>query len=209
MKRFSLGIGAKIILLNGVTLLLLGGALLHVYNELGKATQIIEEQKSSLHRLETVSSALTTFSQLRYWMTDLAVSWQNEAEDSAMAERAKLEKIFSGLNKTDPQLITKLQPEVDSFFEKLMGSVDAYIDGNRVLGNSMVSDGRASANNIEDELNKLVSAAKLSANNAGEKVLEANAAIRSVSLILIVIATALAAILSLWFSRSMAARLKE
>jgi len=209
MKRFSLGIGAKIILLNGVTLLLLGGALLHVYNELGKATQIIEEQKSSLHRLETVSSASTTFSQLRYWMTDLAVSWQNEAEESAMAEKAKLEKIFLGLNKTDPNVVAKLQPEVDAFFEKLMGSVDAYIDENRVLGNSMVSDGRDSANIVDVELNKLVSAAKLSANNAGERVLEANAAIRRVSLILIVIATVLAAILSLWFSRSMAARLKE
>jgi methyl-accepting chemotaxis protein len=209
MKRFSLGIGAKIILLNGVMLLLLGGALLHVYNELGKATHIIEEQKNSLHRLETVTSASKTFSQLRYWMTDLAVSWQNEAEDNAMIEKAKLEKIFSGLKKTDPKLIAKIQPEVDSFFEKLMGSVDSYIDENRVLGNSMVSDGRTSANNVDVELNKLLTEAKLSANNAGEKVLEANAAIRRVSLILIVIATALAAILSLLFSRSMAGRLKE
>ena len=187
MKGLNLNIGAKIILLNGLILLLLAGSLLYVFNELGKANDVILVQQDSMKRLEAVSTASSTFSQLRYWMTDLAVSWQNEAEDNAMAQKAKLDKILASFKKSDPKLVAKIQPKVEKFTERLMSSVDAYIDENRVLGNSMVSDGRSEAMIIDGELNKLLNKAKISVNEAGKRVVDSNAAIRSVSLVLIVV----------------------
>jgi methyl-accepting chemotaxis protein len=209
MKHLNLNIGAKIILLNGLILVLMGGALIYIYNELGKANAVIQVQTESMKRLEAVSSASSTFSQLRYWMTDLALSWQNEAEDNAMAEKARLEKIFIALKKSNPKLIAEIEPKVESFTDKLMSSVDSYIDENRVLGNSQVSEGRNDAQFINEKLNKLLVTAKLEVKTSGQRVADANAAIRGVSLILIVIATALGAILSIIFSRSMAKRLRE
>lgn len=209
MKRLNLNIGAKIILLNGLILVLMGGALIYIYNELGKANAVIQVQTESMERLEAVSSASSTFSQLRYWMTDLALSWQNEAEDSAMAEKARLDKIFITLKKSNPKLVAELEPKVESFTEKLMSSVDSYIDENRVLGNSLVSEGRNDAHFINEELNKLVATAKLEVKSSGQRVADANASIRSVSLILIVLATALGAFLSIMFSRSLARHLRE
>jgi methyl-accepting chemotaxis protein len=209
MKRLNLNIGAKIILLNGLILVLMGGALIYIYNELGKANAVIQVQTESMKRLEAVSTASSTFSQLRYWMTDLALSWQNEAEDNAMAEKARLEKIFITLKKSNPKLVAELGPKVESFTEKLMSSVDSYIDENRVLGNSLVSEGRNDAQFINEELNKLLAKAKLEVKTSGQRVADANAAIRGVSLILIVLATALGAILSIIFSRSLAKRLRE
>ena len=98
MKAINLNIGAKIIMLTGFILLLLAGSLLYIYSELGKANAVIQNQQVSMKRLETVSIASSIFSKLRYWMTDLALSWQNEAEDNAMANKAKLDKIFANLN---------------------------------------------------------------------------------------------------------------
>ncbi len=209
MKRLNLNIGAKIILLNGLILVLMAGALLYIYNELGKANAVIQVQADSMTRLEAVSSASSTFSQLRYWMTDLALSWQNEAEDNAMAENARLENIFITLKKSNPKLVAEIEPKVESFTEKLMSSVDSYIDENRVLGNSLVSEGRNDALFIDEKLNTLLATAKLEVKASGKRVADANAAIRSVSLILIVLATALGAILSIIFSRSIAKRLRE
>lgn len=209
MKRLNLNIGAKIILLNGLILVLMGGALIYIYNELGKANAVIQVQTESMKRLEAVSSASSTFSQLRYWMTDLALSWQNEAEDNAMAEKARLEKIFITLKKSNPKLVAELGPKVESFTEKLMSSVDSYIDENRVLGNSLVSEGRNDALFIDEKLNKLLATAKLEVKTSGQRVADANAAIRSISLLLIVLATALGAFLSIIFSRSLAKRLRE
>ena len=112
MKGLNLNIGAKIILLNGLILLLLAGSLLYVFNELGKANDVIQVQQESMKRLEAVSTASSTFSELRYWLTDLAVSWQNEAEDNAMAQKAKLDKILADFKKTDPKLVEKIQPKI-------------------------------------------------------------------------------------------------
>jgi len=209
MKGFNLNIGAKIILLNGFVLLLLAGSLLYIFSELGKANAVIQEQQDTMAHLEAVSTASSTFSQLRYWMTDLAVSWQNEAEDNAMANKAKLDKILKGLKKSEPKLVAKIQPKVENFTEKLMSSVDAYIDENRVLGNSMVSDGRSEAVSIDEELNKLLLKSKTSVHAAGKRVVEANAAIRNVSLVLIVVAIVSGAIFSIMFSRNIARRLQR
>ncbi len=208
MKGLNLNIGAKIILLNGFILLLLAGSLIYIYGELGRANAVILEQQNSMKRLEAVSTASSTFSQLRYWMTDLAVSWQNEAEDNAMANKAKLDEILASFKKTDAQFVENTQPMIDMFTEKLMSSVDAYIDENRVLGNSMVSEGRGQAIIIDEEMNKLLLQAKASVSEAGKKVVQANAAIRNVSLILIVVAIAFGAIFSIIFSRSIAKRLQ-
>ncbi len=208
MKGFNLNIGAKIILLNGFILLLLAGSLLFIYSELREANAVIQHQQDSMKRLEAVSAASSTFSQFRYWMTDLAVSWQNEAEDNAMANKAKLEKMLENFKKTDPQFVKTIQPQLDLFSENLMTSVDSYIDENRVLGNSLVSEGRSAALIIDQEMEKLLVDAKAKVNQAGEKVVVANASIQKISLILIVVAIAFGAIFSIIFSRSIAKRLR-
>ncbi len=208
MKGLNLNIGAKIILLNGFILLLLAGSLLYIFSELGKANAVILQQQDSMKRLEAVSTASSTFSQMRYWLTDLAVSWQNEAEDNAIANKAKLDEVLTSFKETDAEFVAKIQPKIEMFTEKLMSSVDAYIDENRVLGNSMVAEGRGEAILIEEEINKLLSQAKLSVQEAGKKVVEANATIRNISLILIVVAIAFGAIFSIIFSRSIAKRLQ-
>ena len=56
----NLSIGLKIMLLNGVILVLMAGALLHIYNELGKANDIILAQSDSMKKLEAVSKKRRT-----------------------------------------------------------------------------------------------------------------------------------------------------
>ena len=45
MKRFNLNISAKIILLNGVILVMMAGSLIYVYSELGQANAVIQYQQ--------------------------------------------------------------------------------------------------------------------------------------------------------------------
>jgi methyl-accepting chemotaxis protein len=141
-------------------------------------------------------------------MVDLSLSWQNESEDNAMIAKEALFKLFLQLEKTDKKLADSLRPKVESFSETMMKSVDSYVDENRVLGNSLVSDGRNDARFIEDELNKLLAKARISASNEGIKVIEGNEWIRSASLFLIVFATILSGILSYYFTRSITTPLR-
>ena len=188
---------------------LLAGSLLYIFNELGQANVVIQKQKDSLKTFELVSDASQNFSLLRYWITDLAVSWQNEDEDKAFAAKAKLEKTLLELKKMDPALIARLESRVDSFTNSMMASVDAYIDENRVVGNSLVAEGRNDSQFIEKELTSLLLKAQINVDSAGEQVVKANSNIRNMSIILIVIAVSLGAVLSVLFSRNIARRLKS
>ncbi|PIQ97059.1 MAG: hypothetical protein COV67_06275 [Nitrospinae bacterium CG11_big_fil_rev_8_21_14_0_20_56_8] len=209
MKGFNLNIGGKILFLTGFILLLMAGSLLYVYNELGNANKVIEEQRENLSRLEVVTTTSSAFSQLRYWLTDLAVSWQNDSEDRANTAKEKLENLFKELEKTDKGIVDSLKPQVESFASTMVKSVDAYVDENRVLGNSLVSDGRGLAGTIDEELGKLMVQAKNNAKDAGERVVEANATIRQLSLILIVVALIVGTTTSITFARSITRPLRS
>ena len=194
-------------MINGAIILLMAGALVYIFNELGRANTVIQEQGKALKRQETVSAASSNFSLLRYWLTDLAVSWQNEDEVMAMDAKSKLDKILSKLKETDPELVAKLTPKVEIFADSLLKSVDAYIDGNRVVGNSLVAEARLDSQYIESEFENLLAAAKVRVENSGKKVVKANATIRKMSLLLIALATVMGVVLSLLFSRNISRRL--
>ncbi|MBI4383618.1 MAG: HAMP domain-containing protein, partial [Nitrospinae bacterium] len=203
MNAFNLNIRGKILFINGVILLLMAVSLLYIFKEVGSNSGIIQNQQTTLARLETAVTVANTFSKMRYWLTDLSVSWQNESENEAKAAREELDKLFAKLEKTDQGMVQSLRPQVDAYIDSMMKSVDAYIDGNRTLGDSLVDDGRKYSAAIDGELSKLLAGAETLTREAGESVLGANVWIRRLSLILIVAGIFLGAILSFWFSSSL------
>ena len=202
MDRFNLKIGGKILLLNGFILLMMAGTLLYNYYALGKATTAIEFQRNAMSHMQTAVSASRAYSELRYWMADLALSWLNESEANATTAQEKLEKLFVKLEGTNAELVQTLRPQVESFTKSMIESVDAYIDENRVLGNSLVAGGRKNSMVIDTKLNELLLETQDSANAEGDKVVATNGKIRKFSLILLVIAILIGAVLSYFFARS-------
>ena len=209
MKKLNLKIGGKILALNGFAIGLMAVSLLYIYSALGQATTAVEVQRNALSRLETIVSTSKAFAELRYWMTDLAVSWQNESESNAEAAKEELEKLFEKMERENKELIQSLRPEVESFYNSMIQSVDAYVEENRVLGNSLVADGRNNSILINSKLNELLVASQAVANEEGKKVIEGNIAIRKISLILIVGVTVAVTLFSLLFSRSLTRPLRR
>ncbi|MBI4389412.1 MAG: HAMP domain-containing protein, partial [Nitrospinae bacterium] len=203
MNAFNLNIRGKILLVNGVILLLMAVSLLYIFKEVGNNSGIIQNQQTTLDRLETAVGVENTFAKMRYWLTDLSVSWQNDSETEARTAKEELDKLFAKLEKTDQGMVQSLRPQVDAYIDSMMKAVDAYIDGNRTLGNSLVDDGRKYSAAIDGELSKLLAGAETLTKEAGESVLGANDWIRRLSLILIAAGIFLGAILSFWFSSSL------
>ncbi len=197
-----LNLGGKLLSLNGLIILLLAGSLLYIYFELNNGTHKIEEQSSALRRMETISSVSKSFSELRYWLVDLSLSWQNESEDNANASKEKLEKFLKKIEKTDPDLFKFISANSQKFYDLMMESVDAYVDENRVLGNSQITEGRRISDEIDQRLSKIIKTSKVEAEKAGKKVIEGNIFMSNLALILIVSATLIGVILTLLFSRS-------
>ena len=182
-----MSIGGKILGINGMTLLLMAVSILYISFEIGRGTQIIERQAGlvteqaaltkaqgkALARLETVNAAFRRFVDLRYWLSDLAVSFLNEAEDNAETAQAELEGLFVALEKTDPEVVRAVRPVVTEYGDIMMKAVDAYVDENRVLGNSLMAQGRTKAMEVERQLAELLGTVGATAQVARDQVVAA------------------------------------
>jgi methyl-accepting chemotaxis protein len=198
----KLNLGGKLLSLNGLIIFLLAGSLLYIYFELNNGTHKIEEQSSALRRMEVISSVSKSFSELRYWLVDLSLSWQNESEENANLSKEKLEKFLKKIEKTDPDLFKFISSNSEKFYDLMMQSVDAYVDENRILGNSQIAEGRRISDEIDQRLSKIIQVSKVEAEKAGEKVIEGNIMMSNLALILILSATLIGIVLTLIFSRS-------
>ena len=110
------------------------------------ATDLFEE-------LDAASGANQEFGNLRYWLTDLAVSMLTISERNARAARAELERIpASSSPSTDPALAADIGREADAYMDKALEAVDAYADDNRVVGNTLLAQARAHSIAVQDRL---------------------------------------------------------
>ncbi len=129
-----------------------------VSNTLENGTQLLQKDVQAGKNLALATETLRSFGELKYWLSDLEVSWLNESEEMAEETRDKLEGLFKELDGiASPEDITTMRENTFALYDVSIEAVDAYVDENRVLGNSLVTKGRA---NIEIVQNILLSLSK-------------------------------------------------
>jgi signal transduction histidine kinase/DNA-binding response OmpR family regulator/HAMP domain-containing protein len=101
---------------------------------------------------EAITGASREFANVRYWLTDLALSQLTTSERSANGARAALDAYLKQIAEDDPALATEITREANAFSEKAMEAVDAYANDNRVVGNSLLAQAREHSNLIQDRL---------------------------------------------------------
>jgi len=185
--RFLLTIRAKIILMSVLPLVLLGGSLWYLRVNLVRGGEAVRFQGAVLDRLETGNAVAKTFSEFRYWLTDLAVSQLNDSEDKAKQARQALDQHLKALQAADPKRAAEIQKHSDDIWTAMQEAVKAYLDDNRVLGNAMAAKGRQSAEEALSSIQAVVSEQQVQAKQAGEVVLAGAARSTRLSLILLTI----------------------
>src|SRR5271154_2772837 len=70
-----------------------------------------------LKSIEEANSAQIAFGELRYWMTDLAVSQLTMAERNAAAARTRVERHLDELQSWNPQRIATVRREIAQYQE--------------------------------------------------------------------------------------------
>jgi signal transduction histidine kinase/DNA-binding response OmpR family regulator len=102
--------------------------------------------------LDAAGGASREFGNIRYWLTDLAVSQLILSERNARDARTALDTYLSQLSATDPALAAEIGIEADAYMEKALEAVDAYADDKRVIGNTMLAAARSHATAVQDRL---------------------------------------------------------
>lgn len=154
MSRFS--IFARLVFLSAVLLGELIASNWFLSERLSKNAETVQQQTHVVSALKTANAASKAFGDLKYWLTDLAVSLLMRSERNAYEARDSLYRELRALEPHDSATGAAVRQEVDALIKKAISAVDLYSDDHRVLGNAMMSQTQVHIKAVDERLAALV-----------------------------------------------------
>ena len=151
-----LTIRTRLILLTTAGLLVLVATNFYLTRALGENSAGMVEAAGLLAGIEQADSAQIAFGDLRYWMTDLAVSELTLSERNAQTARARMEEHLDKLVPWNPQRIAAVRSELAQYNEFAAKAVDEYTNDRRVIGNSLLAQARRHSLAVDQLLASIV-----------------------------------------------------
>ena len=142
MSRLT--IRSRLIILSGALLCMLIATNLYLTNKLANSSAAVARETELSSIIESANSARIAFGEMRYWLTDLAVSLLTPSETNAAAARGRMDGYLDQLALRKPKLVAAVRAERIEFEKSANEAVDRYTDDQRVLGNSQVGAGSRS-----------------------------------------------------------------
>src|ERR1700752_2142360 len=140
MSRLS--ITARLVLLSAALLIILIATNFYLNRELRDGADALVAEARYVETLRLASAAEKSFGDLKYWLTDLAVSLLNLSEEKARDAKRRLDDQLTSLEPYDATAVAAIRQEVDALMARAFEAVDAYTNDRRVIGNSLMAVAR-------------------------------------------------------------------
>ena len=125
-------------------------------NQTRLQNRLIREQANSIDLIVRADSATQTFGDLKYWLTDLALSRLVLSEQKANQAHERLKAQLAELESDRPEVVAGLSDQLGHLIEDATAAVAAYGEDDRLVGNAMMAKGRAHILAIDSRLSVLV-----------------------------------------------------
>ena len=205
----SVSIRARLILLSIALLAVTVGTNLHLTAKLAQNSAAAAEAGRLAVLIETVGDCRTAFGNVRYWLTDLAVSQLTQSERKSKEAETRLSTDLDRIALDEPGKAAAIRAEAGRFADVAMQAVDKYTDDQRVLGNALTTPARAPGRAVDQLLDELNRSLGERARVAREEVTANARSATRLSRIVIVLAVVLGGLLTLIVLRSILHPLKQ
>ena len=204
-----LTIRTRLILLASAALLVLIATNLYLTRALGENSAGMVKAAGLLKGIEQADSARIAFGEMRYWMTDLAVSQLTLSERNAAAARTRMEEHLGKLAPWNPERIAAVRSEVAQYDELADKAVDEYTSDRRVIGNSLLAQARQHSVVVDQLLGLIVTDLTGEALAAREQALKDASAATRLSGIVVSAAVLIGALLTFLLLRAIVVPLRR
>ena len=198
--------------LAAISALLLGALVITsaiLIQALYRNSQSIAAATEYFERLEAANGANEAFGDIRYWMTDLAVSQLTLSERNARNARGELTRYLDRVAAYDPDAAADIAKETDAYIATGFDAVDAYTDNNRVIGNTLLAQAREHSNLVDGRLQQLTANLHRDSSRAREAAVAAASATIRTSAAIVVGVGLLGIVLTLVVFRSIVSPLRR
>jgi len=153
---FRLTIRARLIVLSGALLCMLVATNLYLTSKLAGNSAAVAKETELSGIIDSANNARIAFGEMRYWLTDLAVSLLTPSERNAKAARSRMDGYLDQLALRKPELVAAVRAERDEFEKAADDAVDRYTNNQRVLGNSLLAKARDHSVKVDELLISLI-----------------------------------------------------
>jgi signal transduction histidine kinase/CheY-like chemotaxis protein/HAMP domain-containing protein len=155
-----LTIRARLIILSGALLCMLVATNLYLTSKLANNSAAVAKETELSGIIDSANNARIAFGEMRYWLTDLAVSLLTPSERNAAAARGRMDGYLDQLALRKPKLVAAVRVERNEFEKTANDAVDRYTNDQRVLGNSQLAQARAHSVKVDELLISLINELK-------------------------------------------------
>ena len=205
----GLTIRTRLILLTSAGLLVLVATNFYLTRALSENSAGMIKAAGLLGGIEQADKAWIRFGEVRYWMTDLAVSQLTLSERNAAAARARMEEHLGKLEPWNPQRIAAVHGELARYNEFAQKAVDEYTNDRRVIGNSLLAQARQHSVAVDQLLAAIVGDLTGEAIAARERAVAEAAAATRLSRIVVSVAVLIGVLLTALLLRSIVVPLRR
>jgi len=205
----GLTIRMRLILLASAGLLVLVATNAYLTRALSENSAGMVKAAGLLAGIEQADSARIAFGEVRYWMTDLAVSQLTLSERNAAAARARMEEHLAKLEPWNPERIAAVRSELGRYDDFAAKAVDEYTNDRRVIGNSLLAEARRHSLAVDQLLAAIVTKLTGEAIAARERVVTEAAEATRLSQIVVAAAVLIGLLLTLLVLRSIVVPLRR
>ncbi|MGA8548995.1 MAG: ATP-binding protein [Stellaceae bacterium] len=204
-----LTIRGRLIVLSSALLLVLIGTNGYLNRELAENSAEMVKAAQLLEVIEDANSAQIAFGEMRYWMTDLAVSMLMLSQHNATAAHTGMEGDLDRLAQHRPHAVAAVRRELAQYHRLAHQAVDQYTADHRVIGNALLAQASEHSVEVDRLLSAIVAEETRQAIAARERAVTGAAAATRVSRIVVSAAVLVGALLTLLVLRSIALPLRR
>ena len=204
-----LTIRTRLILLASAALLVLIATNCYLTRTLSENSAGMVKAAGLLKGIEQADGARIAFGEMRYWLTDLAVSQLTLSERNAEAARKRMEEHLGKLAPWNTERIAAVRGEVAQYDEFADKAVDEYTNDRRVIGNSLLAQARQHSVVVDQLLGSIVADLTSEALVARQQAVAEAAAATRLSQIVVAGAVLVGALLTFLLLRSIVVPLRR
>jgi len=149
-------IRARLIFLSVLMLVILAVSSVLLIRELVRNSGSLAEEARLVSIVRNANTASKHFGDLKYWVTDSAVTQLARSQQNAAAAKARLDADLKTIAPVDPAGVTAIGREVDTLTDLARQAGEAYSSDDSAGGNALIAQAQSHILNIDDEIDKIV-----------------------------------------------------
>jgi adenylate cyclase len=155
MSYFS--IRARLIFLAILLLAILAATTTLLTRELARDSQALSDEAKLVSIVRNATNASKHFGDLKYWLTDFALTLAVSSQQNAETAKTQLEEDLKAIAPIDAPGVAAIEHDVDALWELVQKASDAYYTRDDTAGgNALMAEAQSHILNVNNEIEEIV-----------------------------------------------------